>query len=688
MRKCRAAVSIRPKADATYFRSRPEERELALRLDEAFDITHGNSWGDLSMWLADPKQHIRERFGFAKEVLVIYSHHHRTDARVLTAIENIARTPDFKHRIDRAVALVIHAGSAQDTEGLLTEIPDWIVVPFNTVELTDPRRGDLFIRSRLAQTIGNVDLFGTSSPITTDKYFFGRNELLQNLVTRSVERRDNTGLFGLRKTGKTSVLFAAQRRLVSRPILSEYIDCQNPGVHAARWWQVLENIAERCSKTLSREHARDAHIEGQYGESNAGARFTSEVRSILVDGLLEHIVLFFDEVEYITPKLSGQLGRHWDTDFIPFWQTIRAVHQETQGQLTFIVAGVNPASVTTSHFGQLPNPIFQLAQAHYLEPLTAAAVREMVRTIGRYSSLSVDEPVYSHLQRVYGGHPFLIRLACSEVWKAAETQSPEHRATVTVRTFENLQSQIRARLERPVKDILLSLVWWYPEEYDLLRILAGGDSAFLAEYLRNEPGSILQFARYGLLSPDGTEFAIADLREFLSEQGEQYKRELSPFTRGDMPPELLPQVPDLDLLGELFRKRSDVELRLRRVIITYLNVRCHFNGANVARSMAKALKPRKDRPASGAELFVGRTAQDVVNELFTEDLKHIVLANWDVFAGLFEGNKRRFEMNMDTLNSARRYDAHTKPIEAEEAENIRNSYSWLLSHLPELPATA
>jgi hypothetical protein len=240
-------------------------------------------------------------------------------------------------------------------------------------------------------------------------------------------------------------------------------------------------------------------------------------------------------------------------------------------------------------------------------------------------------------------------------------------------------------LERPVKDILLSLVWWYPEEYDLLRILAGGDSAFLAEYLRNEPGAILQFARYGLLSPDGREFAIEHLRDFLSEQGEQYKRELSPFTRGDMPPELLPQVPDLDLLGELFRKRSEVELRLRRVIIMYLNVRCHFNNANVARAMAKALKPRKDRPASGAELFVGRTPQDVVNELFTEDLKHIILLNWDVFAGMFKGDKRRFEMNMDTLNSARRYDAHTKPIEAEEAENIRNSYSWLLSHLPELP---
>ena len=34
---------------------------------------------------------------------------------------------------------------------------------------------------------------------------------------------------------------------------------------------------------------------------------------------------------------------------------------------------------------------------------------------------------------------------------------------------------IRERLTQPIRDILLSLVWWYPEEYELLQILAEGD---------------------------------------------------------------------------------------------------------------------------------------------------------------------------------------------------------------------
>src|SRR5437870_115784 len=120
-------MSIRPEADTTYFAARPAERELAARLDEAFDVTFGRQFGDLAMWLADPKQHVRERFGFTKELLVIYSHHYRTDARVLTAIENISRSPDFKHRIDRAVALVIHSGASEELDAIVNDIPDWIV---------------------------------------------------------------------------------------------------------------------------------------------------------------------------------------------------------------------------------------------------------------------------------------------------------------------------------------------------------------------------------------------------------------------------------------------------------------------------------------------------------------------------------------------------------------------------------
>ncbi len=239
-------------------------------------------------------------------------------------------------------------------------------------------------------------------------------------------------------------------------------------------------------------------------------------------------------------------------------------------------------------------------------------------------------------------------------------------------------------MAQPIKDILLSLVWWYPDEYALLQILAGGDRQFVQDYLRHQPESTLQFARYGLLSVSTGEFAIADIREFLNSHGEAYKREISPFTRTDMPPELLPEVPDLELLAQLSQKRIELEAMMRRVVLMYLGVKHSWAPEKIAAAMIKGMGRRSDRKHP-AELFTGRTPQQVVNDLYTLDLKFIVSSNWEVFSSLFDANKARFEMNMDTLNKARRIEGHTRPITVEEAAEFENSYAWLRTRLIRVP---
>jgi len=676
-------MGIKPEADR-YFVGNDEERDLARRLDEAFDITFRNTFGGLSFWLAEPKSQTKERFGIQQEVLVIYSPHWKTDARVLTAIENITRSPDFKHRVEKVIFLLVHKGSPEETASLLSTSVDRIIVPVHVNELTDPQRGNIFLRSKIARAIGSIDLFGMTSAITSDKYFFGRNELVQSLITRGTIRKENSGLFGLRKTGKTSVLRAIQRRIEGRPILAEYMECSNPGVHSARWWQVLENVLERCVDTLKREFRKDVKIRGGYSQSNAGTKFSSDVKAMLQGTGLEQIILMLDEVEFITCGIAGTLGQHWDQDFVPFWQTIRSTHQETQGGLVFLVAGVNPACMEMSHFDGIPNPIFQLALPHFLEPFTTPQVREMVRSIGKYAGLHFDEEVYSYLQSTYGGHPFLIRIACSEIWKTSDTLNPERLTSVRIKDFQHLQGEIKSRLAAPIKDILLSLVWWYPEEYDLLRIIASGDREFVTAYINQEQKSILKFAQYGLLMPgSNTEFAIADLKEFLNTYGDSYKNDISPFTRSDIPPQLLPEIPDLATLGRLFEKRSEIEIKLRTAIMLYLNVKYTFDSSKISQAIVNGLARRSDRQ-DPKDLFVGRLPQEVLNQLYVIDLKSIITTNWDVFASLFDNNKQRFEMNMDTLNIARRAEAHTKPVTSSEATDFENSYSWLLSHLSKI----
>jgi NAD(P)-dependent dehydrogenase (short-subunit alcohol dehydrogenase family) len=46
----------------------------------------------------------------------------------------------------------------------------------------------------------------------------------------------------------------------------------------------------------------------------------------------------------------------------------------------------------------------------------------------------------------------------------------------------------------------------------------------------------------------------------------------------------------------------------------------------------------------------------------------------------------RFEMNLDTINKARRVDSHTKPISDNEMEEFENSYRWVAGKIAKIPA--
>jgi hypothetical protein len=140
----------------------------------------------------------------------------------------------------------------------------------------------------------------------------------------------------------------------------------------------------------------------------------------------------------------------------------------------------------------------------------------------------------------------------------------------------------------------------------------------------------------------------------------------------------------LRLWGDLFERRTEIEVLLRRAVLLYLGVKHNWEATKIAKAMQKGIH-RKEVGSRPEELFVGRTPQQVINDLYTLDLKTIIVAHWDAFASLFGGNKGRFEMNMDTLNKARRIDAHAKPIPQVEAEEIGNSYAWLKARLSSIP---
>lgn len=657
-----------------HFSKFSEEERLARCFFECFNATYGRKQQDISQWFLEPHNQIKQRFGIDKEVPVFFSYFARTDARICREIDRADRRQDFRDRAERLICFLIHRGSQDEVDTVIRQYAARVVIPFTVTELLAPDRDSMLIRRRLAEVLGQEDLFGMSSPLKNDTYFFGRDELVQTLFNRAVNRNEHSGLFGLRKAGKTSVLFAVQRRTASETTLVEYIDCQNPGMHNVRWWNSLQSLADRIFAVAWETGRIPLTRERFYTQADAGLQFLLDIRRIISGSPINKIFLLFDEVEWITPGLSGPSGAHWDNDFVPFWQAIRAVSQETQNALLFIVAGVNPTCVESVHFNNLPNPIFQLAVPHFLSSFDTRSARSMIRTIGRYSGVTFAENVFSYLQKQFGGHPYLIRLACSEASRPSrETASPET-VTLTIKEFDAVEDAIRARIESPIKDILLSLAWWYPDDFDFLHILAS-DPLFYSVYQTTEPADAQKFRAYGLLSSSG-EFTIRPMRDFLISQGENYKKTIGPLHRTEIDPSIIPEIPDINLLKQLLELKYKFETSLRRLLIVYIGVRVNFDEIKMVSMIEPHIKPRQDRP-SPKDLFVGRVLKDVLYDLYTLDLGAILIGNWDIFSSLFDNNKVRTQMNIETVNRARRYDSHILIISRLEIEEFENSFHWL-----------
>jgi hypothetical protein len=664
-----------------YFDAHIPEKQLAERFDEAFDISYGASETDFSFWFARPKTHTTERFGLQREVLVVYQAQAKVDARFFAHAKEVLDDGRFEDRLDQLVVFLVHRADPEKVRDLVVTSTDFVTVPVQASELMNPARGSMFLRTLMSTAIGDSNLFEYSSPITRDVYFFGRDDLVRQLYNRAVAG-ESSGVFGLRKTGKTSVLFALRRMASSTSAVALYVDFQNPGVHAQRWFDLLHYVATLVASEAKERFDLDIPCPHQdYSERNAGRAFAECARAVLAGGGAKQLILMFDEIEYITPGVAGRLASHWDDDFGPFWSSIRGTAQQSENRVTFIVAGVNPVAVTRGTLGtrdgQVPNPVFQTAVPFFMEPLEDASIRKMVRTMGRYAGLSFDEEVYSHLRRAYGGHPYLIRLACGEIWKSV-AHSPETLARVTLDTFELRRTAIMQRLAAPIRDILLSLVWWYPEEYDLLRILADGDAKFVVDYISDNPNA-LQFARYGLVDESTGAFQIRDVQDFLRDHGEEYKSEFSPFARSEVSPNLLPSAPNIDLLSGLFVAKARLEAKLRNTIVLFLGTSVQFDAGKISCLMMAGLDTKR------YSLFIGRSPQAVIDELYINELTTIMLRNWGVFGPLFSDRRVEFMQFAKLVNVARRIDGHTKPITQKQADDAHAAYAWFMNALEQVP---
>lgn len=229
----------------------------------------------LSYFLMKPVTSFAEMFNLDREIITVFSPYRNFEPRTLDGFDRAASSYESL-RTESICRIVISDDPKieEKVSDLLKTDPEQpIVIPFTYAEL-EQGSDEYFIRNRFRKYFYTRDLFAFLSPLKKDLYFFGRSELLQEIVSRH-RSGEHSSLFGLRKSGKTSVIYALERFLTANGDSFVSIDCESPSIHQLRWNELLHKLAEKYKEALGLRMA--IADSAAYDEKNAADTFAADI---------------------------------------------------------------------------------------------------------------------------------------------------------------------------------------------------------------------------------------------------------------------------------------------------------------------------------------------------------------------------------------------------------------------------
>lgn len=655
---------INPQAKLSHFSK--EETKIVLKFSGEWYITNGGGTftlgrkSDYKYFLMKPTENYKELFNIEQEIIVIFSDYDSFEPRSLDAIEEVEKMYQAL-RLERLCCVMISNDNnivERMHELVLKDQESKIVVPFSYSEILN-QHDSYQIRNRFKRHFYNRDLFAFESALQKDLYFFGRHELVMKLANRH-KSNENTALFGLRKTGKTSVIYGVQRALNTLGDFSVFIDCQNPGFHKRRWSKALWFILREVQTSLGLSLA--IADEEKFTDQDASLLFEDGMRKLhkLLKG--QSVLLIFDEVENITAKTSP--SDHWtkDLDFVFFWQTLRTIFQKKGNLYTYFIVGTNPSCIEIDKINGIANPIFNQIYFEYIPNFDVPQTRDMVRKLGRIMGLHFDEIIYAKLTEDFGGHPFLIRHVCSIINKHAKEERP---VRIDKLDYEKAKRQFQSEYSSYIDMIVGVLRDFYPSEFDMLKYIALDDMATFNEFAGMSHEFTNHLLGYKIIDKNNSNysFKIDAIREFLLSK-HRYER-------------VLDNVPER--LKEISERRNNFELKLRKLV--RIQMQGQLGKAEATKKYLEILgEPRKSN-------YAGRDFGDLFDankaEIYFEDLRKAIVKNYDQFKHILGRNKDDVNSKLEMVNKYRA-DAHAKAVSKEEMDVFRVSITYLEDKIAEV----
>lgn len=632
----------------------PKENEVAKYWGAEWYITNAGSielgQSEYKFFLIKPTATYEEALSLSREVIVILSSYENFEPRTLEAFEEVYR--EFHdNRLERICYVLISADDKIETHlaTCLSNQESQVIIPFTYDSFSKNRGNSNFLRNQFRKFFYSRDLFDFSEPLKKDFYFFGRTELTVAIIEKH-RANQNFGLFGLRKTGKTSIIYDVIRKLTQLDSIGVFIDCQDTSFNFRRWNSALYYVLLRAHEEAGLELDLK---EAQFTETDAAYLFEKSI-SKFSEKIGKRVLLLFDEIENITFDKSGV--EHWcdGLDFMYFWQSVRSAFQHTTNVFTFCILGTNPRCVEEHFIKEKENPIFKAFAPQYIPGFDQERTREMVRKLGRLMGIKFDEGIYTRLVEDYGGHPFLIRQVCSTIAK----KYPQRPVQIDRMKYNAAREEYNRGSE--YFDMLLDvLTQFYNEEYEMLNLLASGDLDTFKYFAEQDYSMVKHLIGYGIIraSDDEYDFQIDAVKDYLVRKQHRKALVKTPAEKWTY----------------TCTQRNTLETELRKMVKVILRI-AYKTEAAAKEAVVKKIyggDTRKYATASYADLFDSRKSN-----IYFKNLKDLINSNWDYFKD-FWSNQEMFISAMDILNHEGRFDAHATIPEDDEITLINAALSTI-----------
>jgi hypothetical protein len=321
------------------------------------------------------------------------------------------------------------------------------------------------LTAQIDQATGRQNLYAISSPVSDDLSFFGRETVLQQLIDLA-DAGQPVGIFGLRKTGKTSLIQRLQGRLAARRVIASvdtqgtarergvsplyltiigalvaHIEQYRPGLSRTmpplNLWPPPKEPARSPAMLAaqpSERVPREGSAKGGMSSPDAMQAFAADLAALHQHiGGDERLLLILDEVDRLLPAGDDEGYEGFST----FLGQLRAASQGLK-LLDFILVGVDPSVNRRDKWRDRDNELYQALREVWVPAMDPEDAEEMIESIGLQMGMQYEPAALRLLAQAGGGQPFVTRQICSQVVRDVIDRAP---ATIDV-------AQARLGIER------------------------------------------------------------------------------------------------------------------------------------------------------------------------------------------------------------------------------------------------